>query len=432
MERPLRFILRSLRVHATRYAFVVAVVALGFAFITVASSVSDGMRRGVTTSALRHYAGHLFVMGRDKGAGSMMVVDDPEAVSAAIRDAGVPAERTIRRVHEFDGATVFFQGDGVRLKDLFGVDFAAEADLFRSFDYVSGEYGRDWTSNTIVLSQPTADRLSVAVGDRVVVRAENRDGQIDTRTLVVRAITADADLYGYARAYVDRETLASLLALDPAEYSVLGIILPDLADAPLWADRLYDALASRLPTGDPIDSRSDMTAEFRSSWEGVRYFTFALPVYVGEVTNLLDAMEASSYVLLAAINLVVLAAVAVSFRILLHDRTRELGTMCAIGYTRPVLLGLLVGEAALALAVGVGAGFLLALGVTRLLGLAGFDWIPGFEIFFSGGRLTAHYELATVAFNVAVVVGVVLVLVAIMSAVHLRRSIPALLKGQTT
>ncbi len=432
MERSVSLVLRSFRAHSSRYAFVVVVVAIGFAFITVASSVSDGMRLSLTRSALRHYAGHIFVMGRDKAAGSMMVVDDPDLVAAAIDEAGVPVQRIIRRAHEFDGATIFFHGDGVRLKDLFGVDFAEEADLFAGFDYTDGAFSADWPEDTIVLSQPTAERLRARAGDRVTVRLENRDGQVDTRTLVVRAVTAGDDLYGYARAYMARETLASLMAIEPAEYSVLGIVLPDLADAPRWAARLHDELAARLPVGERIDTRADMTAEFRSSWEGVRYFTFPLPVYVGEVTNLLAAMDASSYVLLAAITLVVLAAAAVSFRILLHDRTRELGTMCAIGFSRGSLLGLLVAEAAVALLVAVGAGFALALVTTRALSYVSFDWIPGFELFLTGGRLAAHYSPATVALNAAIVGVVVLALVATMAALHLRRSIPGLLRGQTT
>lgn len=432
MERFVPLVLRSLRAHASRYAFVVVVVALGFAFITVASSVSDGMRESLTRSALRHYAGHIFVMGRDKSAGSMMVVDEPEAVATAVEEAGVPAERIIRRVHEFDGATAFFHGDGARIKDLFGVDFVEEADLFAGFDYTAGAFRPDWPDDTIVLSQPVAERLSARVGDDVTVRLENRDGQVDTRTLVVRAVTAGDDLYGYARAYMARETLASFMAIGPAEYSVLGIILPELADAPRWAARLHDALAARLPVGERIDTRAEMTAEFRSSWDGVRYFTFPLPVYVGEVTNLLAAMDASSYVLLAAITLVVLAAAGVSFRILLHDRTRELGTMCAIGFTRGSVLALLVAEAAGAILVAVGSGFVLARIATRALSLMSFDWIPGFEIFLTGGRLEAHYAPGTVALNAAIVAAVVLALVAIMAALHLRRSIPGLLRGQTT
>ena len=85
MRKLFRLALRYLRGHIRRYLFVIIVLSLGFAFITVASSLSDGMEANVTNAALRHYSGHLFVVGWDKKAGSMMVMDDPMEALIPVR-----------------------------------------------------------------------------------------------------------------------------------------------------------------------------------------------------------------------------------------------------------------------------------------------------------------------------------------------------------
>ncbi|MFW6288495.1 MAG: FtsX-like permease family protein [Spirochaetota bacterium] len=431
MRTLLRHAWKSVRAHSVRYVFVVAVLAVGFAFIMVATSVSLGMQRGVTDSALRHYAGHLFVMGRDKAAGSMMVVDDPDVVYKALEQSDVPVERIITRVHEFDGASVFFQGGAVRLKDLFGVDFDAERDLFQSFAYADGAYDEAWPEDTIVLSEPTAAQLRARVGDRIVVRLENRNRQIDTRTLVLRAIVADSSLYGYARAYMAKAELASLMALEPATVSVIGVLLSDRTQAEYWARRLHEHLAELLPVSGPIASRADLTREIRSSWRGVRYFVIPLPIYISGITSLLSAMEIGSYFLLILINLVVLLAVLVTYRVVLHDRMREIGTLLAVGFTREWILAVLLVEGLVLVGVGLGIGMLVSLTATSLISLASFDWIPGFEIFLTAGRLRAHYSAHLIARNTMIAVGAVVPPILAMALATITRTIPTLLKGQT-
>lgn len=431
MRRLLRVALRSLRGHASRYAFVMAVLTLGFAFITAATAITDGMLESVTNAAFRHYAGHILIVGRDKDARSMMVVDHAEAVDTAVKRSGAPVVRTITRVHEFDGASVFFQGDTVRLKDLFGVDFRSESDLFQSFDYVDGEFDPAWGAETIVLSAPTAEQLRARVGDQVVLRMQNRRGQTDTRVLVVRGITADASIYGYARAYVAHDTLADIMRLEPAEFSVMGLILDDAGETELWAQRIHEELSQILPVSDPIRSRADMTAEFRASWSGIRYFVIPLPVYIAEVTALLSAVQTGSYLLLAMIGLVVVTAVVVTYRIVLHDRTREIGTMLAVGFDRLWVLGVLTTEAIVLVACGVAAGTLLSALATWALSFARFDAVPGFDIFLDSGRLAARYTVRAFLRNAGVLLVIVIPAIVTMTTAHVFRRIPLLLKGRT-
>ena len=416
--------------HRKQYALVIAIIMSGVAFIFAASGLAAGMSKNVEDAALRHYAGHVFVMGRDRDAASMIVVDDFEAVSAALRRINAPVERMVLRTHEFGDATLFFAGETVRIKDLFGVDFSDEADLFSGFDYSHGQFNSEWASDTIVISRATADQLRVAVGDRLIVRLPNRSRQIDTRDVVVRGIINDNSIYGYARAYMDRRKLAELMGIESG-VSVVGLFLGSSARSGEWSETLRAELSKSLPVSSPIGERDDLTSAIRETWNGVQYFVFPLSAYISDVSDLLQLMRFGSYVLLAMIVTVVIAAMLVSYRVLLHDREREIGTMRAIGFERQWLIRMLVTESVLAVTFGVVAGIvagsLLLHGVSHM----SFDSIPGFEIFLRGGRLTAEFTASQSILNGFILYLVTVPAVAFMITRTVCRSVPSLIRGGT-
>lgn len=430
MRKLVKLALRYLRGHIRRYLFVIIVLTLGFSFITVASSLSDGMEASVTRAALRHYSGHLFVVGWDKKAGSLMVMDDPDTVDEAIKRAGVPVERVIRRTHLHTKAEVLFQGNAVKIKDLFGVDFQDEADLLEGLEYTAGTFDPGWDQESIIISKPAAEQLQVRVGDRITLRLENRRRQVDTRFLVVRAIMADSSLYGYARAYMDREALTGLMDMGAAEFSTLGILLPNLKSAPVWARRVRAELEELVPVAGPIETKEDLTSNIRMRWDGVRYFTIPLQVYISEVTDLLSAMEAGAYGLLGMILLVVAASVVVTYRVVLHERIREIGTMVAVGFPRYWIVLMLMTEALILVLAGIICGVILSFGITYIFSLFSFHRIPGFALFMEAGSLRARYTARSLAANIFIVVGTVVPVISVMVISLLRRKIPSLIKGE--
>jgi len=361
-----------------------------------------------------------------------MVMDDLAIIEEVVDSLLPPGVQKVYRVHGFDRTSLLSGGSQFPLKDLFGVDFIAEASLFSQLDYLQGQYSTDWDPNTLVLSAPAAELLKVRFGDSLVLRVENRQGQTDTRELVVRAILRDDSVFGYSRAYIDHTTAAQLLGLSPASYSVLGLVLPDPLTSRLWATTIRQALENRLPLGGPIETRNQLTTELRKSWQGVQYFVFDLPVYLGEITDLLGALRLGSYLLLGIMNLVVLAAALVTYRVVLHQRTRELGTLVALGYPHIFVVALLFFELLMLLGLGILFGTLLGLGATQVTGLFAFEWIPGFELFLTNGRLVPLFLSSRFFANSGIMVLAVIPPVLFMALRMVHRPIPNLLKGQLT
>jgi ABC-type antimicrobial peptide transport system permease subunit len=76
-----------------------------------------------------------------------------------------------------------------------------------------------------------------------------------------------------------------------------------------------------------------------------------------------------------------------TYRVIVFERTKEIGTMRAIGMQRPMVIRLFLLEAGI-LAVGSSAlGVAIGIGALALLSVVNLSWLPGFDVFLSNGRI---------------------------------------------
>ena len=97
LDRSLRIAARHLVGYSRRYVFLLVALGFGFGVITVMTSLRDGMTENIARAAENHYSGHLFVLGFDKQADTMGVVDHDELIMEAIEAAGLEPSRLVRR-----------------------------------------------------------------------------------------------------------------------------------------------------------------------------------------------------------------------------------------------------------------------------------------------------------------------------------------------
>ena len=427
--RSLQFATRYLLRYSRRYVFLLLALGFGFGVITVMTSLREGMSRNVAQAAQNHYSGHLFVLGFDKQADTMGVVDDDRLIMESVEASGIRPDRIVRRTVSHLKGILFFQGTAVRHKDIFGIDFDEESELFASLDYASGSFDPQMPDDGVIISAPVAEELRARVGDRVTIQAPTRNRQINTGFFTVTATVNDKSIFGYYKAYVKRTALNRLLGLEDHSYSSLGLYFDDRPRMREREDALYAELTKRLQTSPPIRQKEDLTFYLSQEWQGVRYFTFPLAVYVSQVADLLSAMTLVSYVLYVMIMLIVLAGALVTYSLIIHERTTEIGTMRALGMHHHELYLLLLLEALVLFLIAAAFGVLLAVGVNTILSLFSYDWIPGFEIFLRGGVLKPHYSVTTITLNFLVFAALLLPLVTFRAGAAARVRIADALSG---
>ena len=324
---------------------------------------------------------------------------------------------------------VHFNGVAVQLKNLVGCDWDGESHIFNkmTFDEPPESFIGD---EGIILSVPIARQLGAKMGDRVILEVETRFGQKNTGQFIIKGIVQDSSIFGYYKAYVSRLILNRLIAYDDDDCSSVGFFIDDPLTAEQNRVRLQKFLSSQVQTGPLVYDRDQLSLERDRPWEGIRVFLYTMPVYLSEISDLLDAMNLLTYFLYGMMLIIVLVSAAVTYRLILHERAREMGTMRVIGFYGGDLRLVLLSEIIVLGSISLIAGFILAHVLSWAVSLLSFSWFSGFEIFLKNGRLKTMYLPRTMLINMFTIFLVLFIVVLPPSFRVAKKSLPKLLSGE--
>ena len=414
-----------------RYGFLLAALVFGFAVVTFITSTRDGMYDSVYYSAQSHYAGDVVAVGYDYRIGGVGHLGQNEisAILNSASESGMAPSHIVYRTLSGDRSVVYFNGNAVTQKYVVGCDWEAEDHLFSKMDFISppeqfiGDDG-------IVLSAPVAEQLGAVMGDSVILETETQWGQKNTGVFVVRGIVRDFSIFGYYKVYISRLTLNRLSLFDDGDCSVVGFFLDNPAAAERKRVGLQNVLSQTLQTGPLVYDRDELMLETSRWGEGVKVFLYTMPVYLSEISELLGAMNIITYFLFGMMLLIILVSAVVTYRLILHERSREMGVMRSIGFYGGDLRLVLWTEIFTLGIVSLAAGFFLAWLLSRASSLLSFSWFPSFEIFLKDGKLSVLYLPGTIFLNIALVFLVLAAASLFPSFRASRKHLPALLSGE--
>jgi len=327
-----------------------AVVAFGFAAFALAGGFIAQSFEGLEEGTIRT-VGQLQVVDRRAVKGTeektleFGLHDASRARAIALRDPAVSA--VLPRI-DFVGLaasgpkSVPYLGVGVDPEPEAAATFARE--LIVAGKYLSGDGG-----DGVVLGTGLASALQVKTGDSITLMATTPDGSLNAVDAVVTGL-ADVQIKELNDRYLACGTvLASRLLQSPETVSKLVVFLKRGADEGRAAERLRLALNA---AGYPVAIRN---------WR-------ELAVFYGQVKLLYIGIF--GFVGAVLVVIVILSA-AIVMTMAVTERTREIGTLRALG-TRPsgILKMFLTEGTALAIA-GCAGGMILALLVRAILNASG-------------------------------------------------------------
>ncbi|GHV74724.1 hypothetical protein AGMMS49940_20260 [Spirochaetia bacterium] len=425
----LRLAVKYLLGYRRRYLFLFLSLTFGFGIVTVITSVKDGMYENIYNSGQSHYAGDIIALGYDEDSSITlhMQTDDMAKIRKAISDTNINPERTVMRTLTMSGI-LYYNGSAMPLKYLVGADWDNEEAYFDSLVY---QERRDVPAgeDTIMLSAPVAGRLGVRLGDSLILETETRYGQSNTGVFVVGGLLEDSTIFGYYKAYVSRPALNRLLLFGEDECSCIGMFFSDRREADTKRIILQKELEKNMQTAPLILNRDEFDYETDQSWAGVKIFLLTIPVYLSEIADLLGAINIITYFLYGMMLALILASAMVTYRLILHEREREVGTMRVIGFydgdVRHILILETLGLGLLSLLAGILFALLVSLGLRFI----SFSWLPSFEIFMKDGRLTTLYLPRTILINLVAVFCILLAAVWLPAFRSSRDPLPKMLSG---
>lgn len=389
--------LRNLNRQRRRTLLLGGAIAFGVLVVGILNTLAADLTANVEANLLDASGGSAFFSGWEMAASGRVlpVLRDPKNVEAALEAAGMKPRST--EVRSSARVGLLF-GAGKAEATLVGLSPGALGQLFQRLQVLEGSL-ENLGQTSVVLPPQTAAQLSVEVGDTVLIRAQTISGQENLLDFTVAAIVLDPAAFGNPGVYAGLEAVNALLSIPTGGGQTLSVTWAD-ASAP-GSQSLYQKLKDLLPLARPVTPSNDAWAGLAGSlrggqgngneqpWSGVQIRIRTLDEVMAPLLGLVDTLRAVNLGVLILMMIVILVGISNTFRMILVERTREVGTLRALGMHRREVLALFLAEALFLALGGIGTGGLVSLTVCLLLGAVVWPDFAGTigGIFFRGGRL---------------------------------------------
>jgi ABC-type lipoprotein release transport system permease subunit len=360
------------------------------ALLVILLELSTGLRATILRSATTLMTGHVNVAGFYKvtAGQSAPVVTEYEKVLAVVRDAAPEIDYVVERGR---GWAKVISDSGSIQAGVGGVDIRQEAGLHKVLRISQGKLDDLELPNTVLIFEDQAKKLDVKVGDTLTLSAPTPRGTNNTLDLRVVAIAKDLGLLSAWNIFIPARSLRALYQLRPDTTGALMVYLKDLRRVSSVNARLRDALQKAgysLMEEDPRAFWYKFDSVNREDWTGQKL----------DITNWDDEISFVMYtvtalnVLTGALTFVLLVIIAIGVMntmwIAIRERTREIGTLRAIGMQRARVLWMFVTEALVLGLSATAAGAAVGMLVCLLLNAAHIAVPLGVQLFLMNDTLT--------------------------------------------
>jgi ABC-type lipoprotein release transport system permease subunit len=317
-----------------RTGIVLAAVAIGIAGALLSMSVNYGMVYQMVDTAIATDLGHLQIHAPG--------FDENPELRIRLEDGGRAAVEALKDLEGVLAWAPRVRGEGLVTSPrasvgvrLVGIDPELESEISLVAGSITEGRYLDGDARSAVIGEELARRLTVELGDKIVVSAQDLAGDLNGQAMRV------VGLFRSPSRELDRNTL--FVHLDRAQELLgLGQAIAEIvviADGRGRIPGLRGALEERLPE-----------LEVRS-WDQLQ------PILV----YLVDFAEQAAVFLYLAIFIAMAFGIANVLLMAVFERVREIGIMMAVGLSRRRLVVTIVAESVLVTFVGVISGFAVAL-----------------------------------------------------------------------
>jgi len=404
----IKLALRNLTRQKKRSILLASAVAFGILIVTVINGFAAAFVQNVSENFANLEAGHVFVEGVEKTASGreVSIVRDDKAIMDAAVAAKIPAKYITKR-SSFE-ATLRNEGRSAQLA-ISGVDFASETFLPDRLVFKSGGLEGMQDRQGVIISEPIAKRLGVEAGDRILVQLRTYTGQQNVGEFSVAGITYDSGIIGNMSGYANKDYVNELLALSPDEYQTVGFYLPSLDGMDQYGNALYDALKDKVPvfsrdkTAEANPIRAMMEQTKKETWTGIKYRVLTLNDFLSQVQQIVNVLNTVSLIILIVLFVIIMVGITNTFRIIMFERIKEIGTMRSMGMQRGEVRNLFLFEALFIALGGAVAGLVLAGVAMGILSLVNFGMDTPIFIILKNGHLTFRLEFWRTALDIGIV-----------------------------
>lgn len=372
----LRIALNNLLASRRRTAFLGTALFLVTLFFMLLLALTAGVTDNLIRAATSISSGHVNIGGYYKATPT-----DSQTVVLGVGKLRQEAKEilgndAVRIVDRMRGWGKIISDKGTVQAGVNGIDPAEEQALFDILalapakDYVEnapepertkGSFADLAKPNTIMLFAGQAKRLKVDVGDQVTIRTETLKGQSNTAEATVVAIVRDLGLLSSFASFAPKSLVVELYQFKPDVSGAVQIYLDDINKSTAAMNKLRAGLAERgyaqlEHDGQPFFIKLLQTVP-QEDWTGAKLDVTTWEDESSFLVKIIAGLRGVSLALVMLLAIVIVVGITNTMTIAVRERTREIGTLRAIGMGRGAVLFMFFIEATILglLASGLGA-----------------------------------------------------------------------------
>jgi ABC-type lipoprotein release transport system permease subunit len=398
---------RNLVQHTRRTLFLGGAIAAVTMLLILLTGLSTGVRETMIESATTLSTGHVNVGGFFKitaGQAAPVVTDYAKIVDLVKRE--VPETQFV--VQRGRGWAKVVSDTGSEQLGVGGVDIKNEPQFKSVLQIVSGNIDDLAQPGTALIFDNQAEKLGVKVGDALTYSAPTTRGTNNTIDVRVVAIAKSMGLLSTWNSFVPIETLRALYQLRPDATGVVQLMLK-----PAAVDHANE-IAARLRTTlekagyrimDPVSQAFWMKFQSvsREDWTGQKLDVTTWEDEISFITWVLQALGGLTFVLISILIGIVVVGIMNTMWIAIRERTREIGTLRAIGMQRGAVLWMFLLESLMLGLLGTIVGALAGVAIAGALNRAHIQVGSGMQFILMSDHLRLAVHAPRVLGSIALI-----------------------------
>ncbi|MFN0064375.1 MAG: ABC transporter permease [Myxococcaceae bacterium] len=337
---------RNLAQHSKRSLLLGGAIAAVTALLVLVFGLTTGIRDTMLKSATTLMTGHVNVGGFFKATAgqSAPVVAQYQAVLDIVRREVPELQYVSSRGRGW--AKVISETGSVQA-GLSGLDIDTETGFAQVIQVASGSLEALRQPNTILIFEEQSKKLGVKVGDLLTLSAPTLRGSTNTLDVQVAVIARDAGLLSSFTVFVDNAGLRSLYQLKDDTTGALQLYLKDVRLVPEVKNRLrekFEKAGYAVLADDPRSFWMKFEVVNREPWTGQKLDITTWEDEISFMKWTLTALAWISAILIVVLLIVISVGIMNTLWISIRERTREVGTLRAIGMQRRRVLAMFLME----------------------------------------------------------------------------------------
>lgn len=367
-------------------------IAFGVFVVTVVNSASAGAVLAISQNITKIVDGHIFIQGEKKldSGKDIPNLEDKDEIFRIIEETGIDIKKINRR-SEIENMELIF-GDNSTIADFSGMDWDNEEEVKKGFNFKEGSLEDIDDIQGIILNQKIAEDLDVHVNDIIVGKMNTITGQVNVGDFRVIGILKGTDVLSSILSYANRKYVNQLIGLGEDDYQTIYLSLDSLDSVDGAADIIYEKLGEKFQmkkrtSSENMDFMSYAFKNEDEEWFGQRYNLMTVTEIVGFMDQLVGIVNIISISVLILLFLIIVVGVANTFRMIMYDRVKEIGSMRAMGMHQNTVRSIFLFEGFFLSLVGIIGGTLFAALVMFGLSFINLGTDHGGVFFLNNGHL---------------------------------------------